>query len=379
MKKLAFLVISCMIAASSFAQNLNVQTAFNYLKKDKYDKALEYIQPALTNGQTADAAKTWFYYGRICLGIAMSNKAEYQSLIENPLDKSLAAFIKTIELDKREDFSQDIYQNIASISDAYYTKGVNEFNKNTNEGFLAAAQCFAKVYEVKNVLGQKDLDALSNAGLCYMRVEDFQNAIIINEQLRAENYNKPEVFSNLATAYLSTNNEVKAEEVLNEGTAKFPQDQSLMIASINLYLKQSKPEEAIKVIDKAIAIDPNNHTLYFAKGDCYSKEGNLEEAKKAFEQAIEKKPDYLDALYNLGAMYVNAAVPKLEEADKVPFSEQARYDQLLKEADELIRQALPYMEKAHQIDTNDQVIKNALKEIYTRLKMNDKAAELEKE
>lgn len=379
MKKLVLLIVSCLIATSIYAQNMNVQTAFNFLKKDKYDKALEFIEPALTNGQTADAAKTWFYYGRICLGIAMSKNPAYQNLVENPLNKSLDAFIKTIELDKREDFKEEIYQNIASISDNYYTNGVNEYNKNTKEGFLAAAQNFAKVYEVKSLLGQKDLDALSNAGLCYLRIEDYQNTIKIYEQLKTDGYNKPEVYSNLATAYLSTDNETKTEEVLKEGVAKFPQDQSLMIASINLYLKQNKPDEAINVIDKAIALDPNNHTLYFAKGDCYSKEGNLEEAKKAYEQAIEKKPDYLDALYNLGAMYVNAAVPKLEEANELPFSEQDKYNNLLKEADELIRKALPYMEKAHQMDSSDIVIKTALKEIYARLKMNDKVAELEKE
>lgn len=379
MKKLAIFAVVCMMSMTVFAQNMNVQTAFNYLKKDKFDKALEYIEPALTNSQTMGAAKTWFYYGRICLGIAISKDPATKALMPNALDKSLEAFKKALELDKREDFKTEIFMNIASISDAYYTKGVDEFNKNSKEGFLAAAQNFAKVYEVKAALGQPDFDALSNAALCLMRVEEFNGAIQIYEQLKAAGLDKPDIYSNLSTAYLATNEVEKAENVLKDGVLKFPQDQSLMIASINVYLKQNKPEQAIEVIDKAIAIDPKNHTLYFAKGDCYSKEGNIEEAKKAYEQALEVKPDYLDAMYNLGALYINAAAPKIEEANNLPFSEQEKYEALLKEADELIQKALPYMEKAHQMDAKDQVIKNSLKEIYIRLKMNDKLETLNKE
>ncbi|MDD4848587.1 MAG: tetratricopeptide repeat protein [Bacteroidales bacterium] len=379
MKKLTIFAVVCMMTITAFAQNMNVQTAFNYLKKDKFDKALEYIEPALTNAQTMSSAKTWFYYGRICLGIAISQDPAVQSLVENPLDKALEAFTQALELDKREDFKQEIYMNIASISDAYYTKGVEAYNKNSKEGFLEAAQNFNKVYTVKATLGQPDFDALSNAGLCLMRVEEFQGAAQVYEQLRAAGFNKADVYSNLSTAYLSLNDAAKAEEILKEGVLKFPQDQSLMIASINLYLKQNKPDDAIAVIDKAITLDPQNHTLYFAKGDCYSKEGKIEEAKQAYEQALAVKPDYLDAMYNLGALYINAAAPKIEEANNLPITEQEKYDQLLKEADALIQQALPHMEKAHQMDPNDQVIKNSLKEIYVRLKMNDKLDALNKE
>jgi len=54
------------------------------------------------------------------------------------------------------------------------------------------------------------------------------------------------------------------------------------------------------------------------------------------------------------------------------------YDQLISEAKSYDEKALPYVEKSYELLPDDEAIKQALKTLYNRLKMTDKAAELNK-
>ncbi|MCP4911128.1 MAG: hypothetical protein GY907_10530, partial [Bacteroidetes bacterium] len=64
------------------------------------------------------------------------------------------------------------------------------------------------------------------------------------------------------------------------------------------------------------------------------------------------------------------------EANNLPFEEQKKYEIIKGEADANLNKALPFLEKSHEIDPDDQVIIGALKEAYANLKMNDKLKEL---
>ena len=48
-------------------------------------------------------------------------------------------------------------------------------------------------------------------------------------------------------------------------------------------------------------------------------------AEKSYKKAIELKPDYFDAIYNLGALYVNDAVGIMGKANKLDLNDK-NYD-----------------------------------------------------
>ena len=55
----------------------------------------------------------------------------------------------------------------------------------------------------------------------------------------------------------------------------FPDDKTVTLQLIDLYLKSNKSEEALKYIKVAKEADPNNSSLYFAAGIMYLNQKNM--------------------------------------------------------------------------------------------------------
>ncbi|KAF5031964.1 TPR repeat protein [anaerobic digester metagenome] len=130
-------------------------------------------------------------------------------------------------------------------------------------------------------------------------------------------------------------------------------------------------------LQEAIDKDPLNPTIHYAIGVNYSLINDLDNAEKSYINALDLNPEYFEANYNLGALYVNRAVKLTDEANVLPFSQQNEYEELIKQANEYLRKSLPYLEKAIELDPTDRNTLLSLKEIYTRLQMYDKMKEID--
>jgi tetratricopeptide (TPR) repeat protein len=92
----------------------------------------------------------------------------------------------------------------------------------------------------------------------------------------------------------------------------------------------------------------------------------------SYKETIDADPNYFDALFNLGAIYFNKGGEVINEANKLPISETAKYDKMLADGNNYLNLALPYLEKCESIQPQDKPTLISLKEIYTRLKMTEK-------
>jgi tetratricopeptide (TPR) repeat protein len=99
------------------------------------------------------------------------------------------------------------------------------------------------------------------------------------------------------------------------------------------------------------------------------------EAEKSYIAAIGLDSVYYDANYNLGALYVNKASEIIQFANLLPFTDK-RYDSLKAEADGMLMKAIPFLEKAINLQPDDINALNSLREIYARLGMLEKANEI---
>ena len=140
----------------------------------------------------------------------------------------------------------------------------------------------------------------------------------------------------------------------------------MITAEINFYLKDGKYDEAFDNLSLAIKNDPNNATFYFARASINDQRKQYEEAKADYIKAIELKPDYFDALYNLGALYFNQGAETNNQANDLPLNEAKKGEELRAKADELFKGALPHLEKAHELNSSDKNTMVSLKNIYAR-------------
>ena len=138
----------------------------------------------------------------------------------------------------------------------------------------------------------------------------------------------------------------------------------------------------------AIQQDPTNYSLHFAVGTLYDKLANdtsktqevknqaLKDGVESYKKAIENKPDYFDAYFNLGALLNNRAVELFLIAKNLPMSENVKYDALMLEGNKLLEVAIPYLEKASELDTKDKNTLILLKNAYAQTKNTEKYKEV---
>lgn len=410
MKKLTFLVVMlAFIANVSMAQNKERVNAFNYNKnaqgyittaeqlnkqnraekaakqmgfaKIELQKAKTSIDLAAEHEETKNEARTWHYYGIVYYKIAAY--PEFHDLDPEALDKSFAAFAKIPALDPEYANDRqnmfDIYQHIQSITSNYFNRGAVAYE---NGEYAEAIKCYLAAYNSMLVIGQQDNEALLIAAqIALYNAKEYEKTVEICNQLLAAQHESPKVYQYLAVAYSQMGNDEEMLKYINEGRAKFPEDDNLVNEQINAYLKLKREAEIIDQI-KEMANKNNENSVYcLIIGTIYSNQEselyNVDSALVYYNRAIEVNPTDENAYINVGSMYIDKSAALINKANELPLDKFKEYDELIAEARVFDEKALPYVEKAYELVPGDDAIKQALRTLYVRLKMMDKARALE--
>jgi tetratricopeptide (TPR) repeat protein len=204
-------------------------------------------------------------------------------------------------------------------------------------------------------------------------------------ELLRQNARSIGIYVTLADNYRQENDFEKALQVVRDGQEIYPGNLNLLLTETNIYMSSGESQKALQNLESAIGKDPSNPTVFFALGtiyDGYSNDNTKPEQERqelsskaidAYKSAIGLNPDYFEANYNLGALYVNQAASINDKANKQPVDAQQEFERLKAEADKYLEAAIPYLEKAMEVRPDDINTLTSLKQIYTRL---NRAAEL---
>ena len=369
------------------AQKKDRTDAYMYNKNGQYAKAMASIEKCVNHEQFAgmkpnDQAQAWLYRAAIYQNIIQSGDEALMAQAPNALEivyESLMNCMKNPEY--LNDNKQEIYQRVGNVMNTYYTKGADDYNTGK---FAEAAPMFKKAYDIAKSLGSSDAnDMLNFAATSALRAEDYATALGYFNELKNNGVDGVDVYKHLAACYNGMGDSENAMAMINAGLEKDPSDASLIVEKVNAYMKEGKTVEAVEDINKLLALDPQNAQLLFVLGTIYGDENNkdvydTEKAKKYYEDAIEINPDYYDAIYNLGALYITMSNKLKTEANELPLNKVKEYNDLVKQAEDLVRTGLPYVKKAYETQPTPEV-KSVLKTMYVQLKMNEEAKALEEE
>ena len=387
MKKVMILLAVLLTANVMMAQKKDRTDAFMYNKNGQYAKAMASIEKCVNHEQFAgmkpnDQAQAWLYRAAIYQNIIQSGDEALMAQAPNALEivyESLMNCMKNPEY--LNDNKQEIYQRVGNVMNTYYTKGADDYNTGK---FAEAAPMFKKAYDIAKSLGSSDAnDMLNFAATSALRAEDYATALGYFNELKNNGVDGVDVYKHLAACYNGMGDSENAMAMINAGLEKDPSDASLIVEKVNAYMKEGKTVEAVEDINKLLALDPQNAQLLFVLGTIYGDENNkdvydTEKAKKYYEDAIEINPDYYDAIYNLGALYITMSNKLKTEANELPLNKVKEYNDLVKQAEDLVRTGLPYVKKAYETQPTPEV-KSVLKTMYVQLKMNEEAKALEEE
>jgi tetratricopeptide (TPR) repeat protein len=387
MKKVMILLAVLLTANVMMAQKKDRTDAYMYNKNGQYAKAMASIEKCVNHEQFAgmkpnDQAQAWLYRAAIYQNIIQSGDEALIAQAPNALEivyESLMNCMKNPEY--LNDNKQEIYQRVGNVMNTYYTKGADDYNTGK---FAEAAPMFKKAYDIAKSLGSSDAnDMLNFAATSALRAEDYATALGYFNELKNNGVDGVDVYKHLAACYNGMGDSENAMAMINAGLEKDPSDASLIVEKVNAYMKEGKTVEAVEDINKLLALDPQNAQLLFVLGTIYGDENNkdvydTEKAKKYYEDAIEINPDYYDAIYNLGALYITMSNKLKTEANELPLNKVKEYNDLVKQAEDLVRTGLPYVKKAYETQPTPEV-KNVLKTMYVQLKMNEEAKALDAE
>jgi tetratricopeptide (TPR) repeat protein len=380
MKKLIFLLAFAIIASSMMAQRMERTNAYNYNRNGEYDKAREAIDKAIDHERTRDDATTWLYRGIIYLNIYINE--EFKHLDEDALEKAHVSLKKAMELDDRDRLNHavEIMPRIQAIGQLYFEEAVEAFNMTD---FSGATDYFLKSFAVAEGIGMVDTLAIVNAAMSAARGDMHQKSIDLYNQVLGIGIIEADVYRNLAIAYRGLENREKMMWYIEKGRELFPTDPGLLLEEINSYLAVGEGDKVVDDLKMLVEQDPENYTIYFVLGTIYGDETNpalfdVDIAENYYKAAIEIEPNYYDAIYNLGALYINESNKIQVVANDLPLNATKEYEKLTEEANVIIRKALPYLERAYEMNPDDQETVLVLRTIYARFNEKEKLEKLNK-
>jgi tetratricopeptide (TPR) repeat protein len=415
MKKEAKILAICLLSSGlCLAQSSKRTTANNALEDFKkygeqpsLKKAEENIDAAAVHAETGVESKTWFYRGNIYLtAFDNSLKLENEKLkdITDPAKKNMMAYsnvpaadlvtayesyLKVKQFDKKNIYTEEVKVGLSKIAIHMDNKGVADFN--TKKSADAASE-FMKSYDISTMIGKADTAALNNAAMSYRGANDLMNAKTTYQKLIDMNFGKAKTVNVLANLLIKENDTAAAGVIIRKGRIQYPNDLDLLTTETDYLLRQKKNAAAINNLKRVIEMNPNDAHLYLVAGSVYDRMANAKDdkgkiiaspaefdqfwplAESNYKKAVELKSthgsDYFESLYNLGALYYNQAIIHYDKGNSLKDVKQSAAES--KEADELFKKALPFLEKAHEVNPKDQGTMQTLKLLYAKTEQQAK-------
>lgn len=299
---------------------------------------------------------------------------EISPLYDKPLDAAYEALGKAEELDTESKNAKIIKELYVTLKSQFERYAIELFFKDDYKGSF---DNFAAIYSVNQsplMEGAVDTMMLYYTGMAASRADLTDESIKYYELAKDNGCPEPDLYVFLKQKYFEIGDTAKGISVLEEGFTKDPDNQSVLIELINYYLNNDRGEEALEYLTIAQEDDPTNLSFIFAEATLHDKMGETEKALETYQRCIAIDPAYFNAYYNIGVMYFNKAVEMYKEADEIGTPKE--YGDAIDAADKVLVEALPFMEKAHELDPTELSTLETLKTLYYRMEMTDKYDEV---
>jgi tetratricopeptide (TPR) repeat protein len=415
--KYVLLASALLISVATFAQKDQIKAAEKALKAGNAQEAITILQGAEAASAAApDAEKAQFHFVKANAHLALATKNEDT---DANLSAAAKAYQEVLSIEKTSGKAKFSAQASTSIIDVKY-KLINSAIADSKADKHATGA--KKLYDAY-LLDKKDTINLYYAASTYVNAKEYETAYNAYDELKKLNYSgkgtnfyavnkinaeeqifstakerdqmvklgtheKPrneelpskrgEIYKNMALILVQNGKVAEAKKAIAEARVANPEDKTLILTEANLYLDTKDFDTYKKLITEVLAQSPNDADLVFNLGVISYNAKNLAEAETYYKRAIEIKPDYVNAYLNLAILKLDADKKLFEEIQKLGNSEKdnKRYEVLKKQREVVFTSALPYLEKASELDGTNEEVKGTLLSVYRALEMTEKAKAL---
>ncbi|GGZ50108.1 tetratricopeptide repeat protein [Mesonia mobilis] len=249
-----------------------------------------------------------------------------------------------------------------------YAKALEYYKALADMNFSGAGTDY---YAVNNSTGEKEKFGDEKQRDLYLKSGDYSNPT--EESVPSK---RAEITKNIALIYIEEGETEKGLQAINEAMEENPDDTSLMLAQADIYYQSGDKKKYSEIVEKVLEKDPNNASLYYNLGVTAMQMDAPEKAIKYYKNAIEIDPKMASAYVNLGSSILMKEQSIIDEMNGLGMSkaDNKKYDELQKERTSLYEKAVPYLEKAVELDANNAQAIQTLVNIHSQLGNEDKVA-----
>ena len=399
MKKSLFLAALVLISAGCFAQKTAIRTAKNLALQETpdFDGARAAIKPALENAETKDLAETWYVAGLIGykqnesiwlagqMGQTVDNAAKGAAVVESINFWRVADSLAMVpvydkkgnpkyDLKTRKNISEKILEYFQKQELAIYASYLAE--QNDDMGVANAFKLHCDIPDMEMMQDPKlqakmpkDTTYYQYMGYAlsyYYRAKAYDEALQVANTIMADPAHEVTAYQYFYDLYKLKGDTLTARQNLAEAVDRFPKEAWFVQNMINDLVQAHDTLGAIAYLDRAIENDPSQAQYFHTKATLLSTLRRFDEAFTFFEKAIEMDPKNPEYYLNYAYSYNDKATLLLDGTDNLS---QKEYMAVKKQSDEILKQALPYYEKAHELAPGDMNYARPLRQCYYRLKM----------
>lgn len=392
MKKSAILGLCLFAGLTASAQTSLVKDIERQMKNapDKYPTNIETLKPAFTDPETAEGAYVWYVAGKGGLeffdhqqGLMQIGQEANRKAMGHAIMDGYGYLINALERDSITDqkgkvktkYSKDIFKLINSHYGDINNSAIYMWEAKDYDGAYDAWELYTTLPSnpLMNGNGPKALpdstmsDIYYNQGLAAWQADKLEKALESFDKALAKGYEKKNLFDYAIAVSSSIGNTGKMAHYARLAMPLYGSEDNRYVGwIINDLIQQEKYDEAKQLLNGYIAAEPTNAQLYFVMGFLYDVQQDIENAKQYYLKTLELDPENAAANRNYGRQFYNQA-QILDDQNSANMTTQ-EYNRLRSEQiDPLFREAIPYLEKAYQLNNEDRDALNILRNIYYNL------------
>lgn len=405
MKRKSILTLCAIVSLGAFAQQAtvkDVEKAIGGLNPDVNTlvDAANKIKSALTNAETKDDAKTWYVAGKA--NFAIYDKQQTAMMMKQPIDTALMGgsvvegykyFMAALPLDSVKQLEKDGSYKLekdgsVKVKTKYSKEIVNtlvtrheDFNR--AGGLLYDSKRYKEAAEAWGIYSSLPYSGLAERskfvvadtilgmtayyqGIALWQAGDVNNAVGAFANARKLGYKHKEAYDYALSCAAQAKDNVAIVAIAEEAYKEFGgKDIQYLNVLINDKLSKEEFDDAETLINDALNVDANNAELLNLKGLIVENKGNEDAALDEFKKAIEIDNTLAQGYFNAGRIVMKKVVAQQKAMETMNRSDYAKAKEEI--LIPLLKEALPYMERAYQLDDTNANAKRILSNIYYQL------------
>ena len=302
---------------------------------------------------------------------------------ENPLGEAIEAYKKALELDPSGKSDAKVKEGLTSVKDLLKKQGVNCYY---SDDYDCALKSFEDVLDINNLdlfAGEVDTVMIQYSGIISREIAGktddnglYRKAIGYYKQLAEVDFGGPNTYLQMKMDYLHLGDTASAIEILKEGYEKYPDTVNIIANIADAYIQAKQIDEGLEFMRGVVERNPNVPESYYWLGRMLiNKEEaeSVDEAIAAYQKAGELDPTIYYVWYDLGYIYYLQGADFFDRSNEE--TDEDMRNRLIEAGDEKYQAAIPILEKAFQLNTDNVEVKfetlDLLQRIYYKQEMTE--------